>query len=65
MTFLDHLPTCNREVEEAVDTLNSDVPAILLYSPTNRPVLSARMEQVQIDPYSRISGLRDWRIGGS
>jgi peptide/nickel transport system substrate-binding protein len=59
------LVTARRLYQEAVDTLNSDVPAIFLYSPTNRAVLSARMEQVQIDPYSWISGLRDWRVRGS
>jgi peptide/nickel transport system substrate-binding protein len=54
-----------RLYREAVDTLNSDIPAIFLYSPTNRAVFSSRVENVEIDPYSWISGLRGWRVRGS
>jgi peptide/nickel transport system substrate-binding protein len=51
-----------RLYREAVDTLNADTPAIFLYSPTNNAVISARVEEVAIDPYSWISGLRDWKV---
>ncbi|MEP6688398.1 MAG: peptide ABC transporter substrate-binding protein [Gemmatimonadales bacterium] len=45
---------------EAMDTLNSDVPAIFLYAPTNVAVVARRLEGVEIDPYGWISGLRRW-----
>jgi peptide/nickel transport system substrate-binding protein len=54
-----------RLYREAVDTLNADTPAIFLYSPTNSAVISARVENVSIDPYSWISGLREWKVRGS
>jgi peptide/nickel transport system substrate-binding protein len=47
---------------EAVDTLNSDIPAIFLYSPVNRAVVSSRVENLEIDPYSWVSGLRGWKL---
>jgi peptide/nickel transport system substrate-binding protein len=47
---------------EAMETLNADAPAIFLYAPANTAVVSRRMENVEIDPYSWASGLRDWRM---
>ncbi len=49
---------------QAMETLNADAPAIFLYAPTNTAVASRRMENVDIDPYSWASGLRDWRATG-
>jgi peptide/nickel transport system substrate-binding protein len=46
---------------QAMDTLNADAPAIFLYAPANTGVASRRMENVEIDPYSWASGLREWR----
>ena len=44
----------------AMETLNADAPAIFLYAPFNTAVVSRRMGNVRIDPYSWASGLRDW-----
>jgi len=48
---------------QAMDTLNADAPAIFLYAPANSAVASRRMENVEIDPYSWASRLREWRAG--
>lgn len=45
----------------AMGTLNADAPAIFLYAPANTAVVSRRIEDVEIDPYSWASGLREWR----
>jgi peptide/nickel transport system substrate-binding protein len=45
----------------AMETLNADAPAIFLYAPANTAVVSRRLENVVIDPYSWASGLREWR----
>jgi hypothetical protein len=45
-----------------METLNADAPAIFLYAPANVAVASDRVENVEIDPYSWASGLRDWRV---
>ncbi|MGH7516976.1 MAG: ABC transporter substrate-binding protein [Gemmatimonadales bacterium] len=47
---------------EAMDTLNADAPAIFLYTPANVAAVSRRLEGVEIDPYSWVSGLPDWRV---
>jgi peptide/nickel transport system substrate-binding protein len=49
---------------QAMESLNADAPAIFLYAPANTAVASRRMENVEIDPYSWASGLRDWRATG-
>jgi len=46
---------------EAMETLNADAPAIFLYAPANIAVAANRIENVEIDPYSWASGLRNWR----
>ena len=50
-----------RKWREAMDTLNSDAPAIFLYALANVAAANRRVEDVKIDPYSWISGLRSWR----
>jgi len=47
---------------EAIDTLNADAPAIFLYTPGNAAAVSRRLEGVEIDPYSWVSGLPQWRV---
>ena len=48
---------------EAMDTLNTDAPAIFLYSLANIAAVSQKLSDVKIDPYSWASGLRDWKAG--
>jgi peptide/nickel transport system substrate-binding protein len=47
---------------QAMESLNGDVPAIFLYTPVNHAVVATRVEEVEIDPYSWISGLRGWKV---
>ncbi len=51
--------------EEAMDTLNADAPAAFLYTPTNAAAVSRRIRNVEIDPYSWLSGIPEWRVGRS
>ncbi|MGE5232048.1 MAG: peptide ABC transporter substrate-binding protein [Deltaproteobacteria bacterium] len=51
--------------EEAMDTLNADAPAVFLYTPTNAAAVSRRIGNGEIDPYSWLSGIADWRVGRS
>jgi len=46
----------------ALDTMNADVPAIFLYTPTNHAVVHKRIVDVTIDPFSWLSQLPRWRI---
>ena len=41
----------------ALDTLNADAPAVFLYTPVQVAAVSRRVEGLQIDPYSWLSGL--------
>jgi peptide/nickel transport system substrate-binding protein len=50
-----------RLYREAMDTLNADAPAIFLYAPVNVAVVSRRLKNVQLAPFSWASGLREWR----
>ena len=50
---------------EAFDTLNADVPAIWLYTPTNVAGASKRIAGLRIDPYSWLATLTSWRLGGA
>ena len=43
-----------------MDTLNADAPAIFLYAPSNTAVVSRRIGNVRIDPYSWANLLREW-----
>ncbi len=54
--------TARRQWREAMDTLNADAPAIFLYALANRAAVQRRLENVKLDPYSWLSGLRGWRI---
>ena len=49
---------------EAMDTINAQAPALFLYAPTNVAAVSHRLEGVEIDPYSWMSGLPGWRVRG-
>ena len=49
---------------EAMDTLNADAPALFLYAPANLAVVSRRIQGVEIDPYSWLSGLPRWHVEG-
>jgi peptide/nickel transport system substrate-binding protein len=57
------LADARRLYREAMDTLNADAPAVFLYAPANVAVISRRIEGVNIDPYSWLSGLRQWKAG--
>ncbi|HEU4473299.1 MAG TPA: ABC transporter substrate-binding protein, partial [Gemmatimonadales bacterium] len=46
---------------QAMETLNADAPAIFLYAPAITAVAARRIENIEIDPYSWSSGLREWR----
>jgi peptide/nickel transport system substrate-binding protein len=54
--------SARRLYREAMDTLNADAPAIFLYAPANVAIASQRVQGVEIDPYSWVSGLRTWRL---
>jgi peptide/nickel transport system substrate-binding protein len=56
--------SARRLYRQAMDTLNADAPAIFLYAPANVAIASRRVEGVNIDPYSWVSGLRAWRLAG-
>ena len=47
---------------EVMDTLNADVPAIWLYTPTNVAGVSRRVTDLTIDPYSWLATLPSWRL---
>jgi ABC-type transport system substrate-binding protein len=47
---------------EAMDTLNADAPAIFLYALANTAAVQRRLEDVELDPYSWLSGLPTWRV---
>ncbi|HEY6948758.1 MAG TPA: peptide ABC transporter substrate-binding protein, partial [Gemmatimonadales bacterium] len=47
---------------EAMDTLNADAPAVFLYTPTNAAAVSRRIGNVEIHPYSWLSGIASWRL---
>ena len=51
-------------LSSAMATLNGYAPALFLYAPSNTAVVSRRIENVEIDPYSWASGLREWRADG-
>jgi peptide/nickel transport system substrate-binding protein len=47
---------------EAMDTLNSDAPAMFLYTLTNVAAVSDRLRGIEVDPYSWASGLPRWKM---
>ena len=54
--------TARRLFRRAMEVLNADAPAIFLYSPSNTAAVSRRLDGVEIDPYSWLSGLPRWRV---
>jgi peptide/nickel transport system substrate-binding protein len=58
------LPEARTAWREAMDRINDDAPALFLYAPTNVAAVSHRLEGVAIDPYSWVSGIRNWRLRG-
>jgi hypothetical protein len=42
--------------------LNADAPALFLFAPANAAVVSSRVRDLEINPYSWASGLRNWRV---
>jgi peptide/nickel transport system substrate-binding protein len=54
--------TARRRWREAMDTLNAEAPAIFLYAPANRAAVQRRLKDVRLDPYSWLSGLREWGV---
>ena len=47
---------------EALDTLNADVPAIWLYTPTNVAGAARRLGGISIDPWSWLATLESWHL---
>jgi peptide/nickel transport system substrate-binding protein len=47
---------------QAMAALNADAPAIFLYAPSNTAVVSRRVADFEIDPFSWAAGLRRWRV---
>jgi peptide/nickel transport system substrate-binding protein len=64
-SYTSDVATSKRRWREAMDTLNADAPAIFLYALANTAVVHRRLADVKVDPYSWISGLSGWRVGGS
>jgi peptide/nickel transport system substrate-binding protein len=46
---------------EAMDTLNADAPALFLYAPTHTAAVPKTFGRVDIDPYSWLRTLPEWR----
>jgi peptide/nickel transport system substrate-binding protein len=55
------VPRARKLWREAMDTLNSDVPALFLYAPTHRAAVPKEFGPVTIDPYSWLHTLPEWR----
>jgi peptide/nickel transport system substrate-binding protein len=55
------VPRARRLWREAMDTLNSDVPALFLYAPTHQAAVPKDFGPVTIDPYSWLHTLPEWR----
>jgi len=51
-----------RAYRAALGVLNADAPALFLFAPANAAVLSQRVRELEINPYSWASGLRKWRL---
>jgi peptide/nickel transport system substrate-binding protein len=47
---------------EAMDTLNADVPAIWLYTPTSVAGAAKRITGMRLDPYSWLATVDSWRL---
>jgi peptide/nickel transport system substrate-binding protein len=51
-----------RTYRAALEVLNADAPGLFLFAPANAAVLSPRVRDFAINPYSWASGLRTWRL---
>jgi peptide/nickel transport system substrate-binding protein len=51
-----------RAYRAALEMLNADAPALFLFAPANAAVVSSRVRDLEINPYSWASGLRNWRV---
>jgi peptide/nickel transport system substrate-binding protein len=60
----DGVANAARLYHQAIAQLNEDVPAIFLYAPTNTALVRKRVGDVEIDPFSWVAGLRNWRLTG-
>jgi peptide/nickel transport system substrate-binding protein len=60
-----NVAAAKRRWREAMDTLNADAPAIFLYALANVAAINHRLKNVELDPYSWLSGLSEWRIDGA
>jgi peptide/nickel transport system substrate-binding protein len=49
---------------EAMDTLNTQAPALFLYAPSNVAAIRKTLENVRLDPYSWLSDLPNWKFRG-
>jgi peptide/nickel transport system substrate-binding protein len=58
------VPESRNAWREAMGWINDDAPALFLYAPTNVAAVSHRLHGVVIDPYSWVSGIRKWGVGG-
>jgi peptide/nickel transport system substrate-binding protein len=59
------LATARGRWRAALDTLNSDAPALFLYAPVSTAAVARRVAGLAIDPYSWLSGLRGVTLGQS
>ncbi|MFL5495178.1 MAG: ABC transporter substrate-binding protein [Gemmatimonadales bacterium] len=57
-----NVAAARRLYREALDTLNADAPAVFLYAPANIAAVGRRLRGVEINPYSWLSGLPEWRV---
>jgi ABC-type transport system substrate-binding protein len=51
-----------RLYREALDTLNADAPGIFLYAPNSVAAIRRTLHGVQLNPYSWISEVPEWRV---
>ncbi|MEP7324895.1 MAG: ABC transporter substrate-binding protein [Gemmatimonadota bacterium] len=47
---------------QVLDSLNADAPAIFLFAPTNIAAVSRRLDLVDLNAYSWLSGLPRWKL---
>jgi peptide/nickel transport system substrate-binding protein len=51
-----------RTYRAALELLNADAPALFLFAPANAAVVSSRVRDIELNPYSWASGLRNWQV---
>jgi peptide/nickel transport system substrate-binding protein len=58
-----HEPEMARSLyRQALDTLNADAPALFLYAPHSVAAIRRTLKDVQLNPYSWISQIPEWRV---